>query len=346
MRKSIPLLLLCALLLCGCGRSPAGSEPYSLTIWYADSPLSPGLTQLAEEYNRTRGRDALPVTLRAWESEEQLLRALQNSAPPALVLCSHAFAFSLAEAGSLRETEGIAPVYPDWLRERADCVGRGWFPIGFDLPLLCAPESFPCAPAELLRDAASLARTSGCPALAVERFAPLFYQFMLDAGTEFHADSARDVFSEDYVNLYNLIAGAAFDGGLTFDGAAAPSCHIAASSALPGSDLRGLRFSPLSEGPLLAEGCGLAVTVRETRAQRALPAFLRWLAEPGRMGGLALGAGLIPAAAESLSPENALEAELVSLTGRVLHLPDAGADYYVNQSAFEEQLRAALELLR
>ncbi len=345
MRKAIPvLILLLALLLSACGGRAA--EPYSLTIWYVDTPLSPVVERLAEDYNRTHGRDTLPVTLRAWESSEQLLSTLQHSAAPALILCPHTLAFTLSEAGLLKDAGVAAPAYPDWLCERAACIGQGYFPVGFSLPLLCVPEGTPDRVSELLTYCADRGRETGSPCLFIDRFAPLFYQVLLDNGTEFHAHAARDAFSKDYVNLYNQLAEAVFDGGLTLDESAGNACRIESSTALSGEDLAGCTLRPLSAGPLLAEGFGFAVTVRETRMQRALPDFLRWLLKPGRLGQAALDTGLIPAVADKLSPRDALEAELVRLMDHPLHLPDPDREYYVNQSAFEGEFRAAMELLR
>lgn len=345
MRKAIPaLILLLALLLSACAAQTG--ESYSLTLWYVEGePLAPALIRLAEDYNRSRGRDSLAVTTRAWTDEEQLLNALQTGARPALILCSHALAFSLYDRELLVDPALAFPAYPAWLRERSDCVGRGFYPIGFELPLLCVQDGFPARIDALLERAAAYGRETGEPCLAADRFAPLFYQVLLDAGTEFGAYAPRDAFSPDYVNFYNALTGAVFDRGLSADTAAETPCRIESSTALRARDLSGCSVFPLSDGPLLAEGCGLAVTVRDSRMQRELPDFLRWLMKSGRPGRAALEAGLIPAAEEALSPKDALEEALVSLMGRSLHLPDAESCYYVNRSVFEEDFRAALELL-
>ena len=345
MRKSIPvLLLLLALLLSACGAR--AEESYSLTLWYVEGdPLAPAVLRLAEDYNRSRGRRDLAVTARAWASEESLQNTLQSGARPALILCSHELAFSLYEKDMLHEPAFPAPFYPDWLLARSDCVGRGFYPIGSEVCLLSVADSYPAGLSELVAYAAARGRETAQPCLSVERFAPLFYQVLLDAGTEFSADAARDVFSEDYVNLYNALSGAFFDRGLSADPGAETACRLASGSALLGRDLSGCTLHALSDGPLLAECRGLAVTARDARMQRALPDFLRWLAKSGRMGRAALDAGLIPSGSETLAPRTVLEAELVRLMGRSLHLPDAESGYYVNRSAFEEDFLAALELL-
>ena len=345
MRKCLPvLLLLFALLLSACGARK--EESYSLTLWYVEGdPLAPAVLRLAEDYNRGRAREDLAVTPRAWTSEEFLQNALQSGARPALVLCSHELAFSLYEKDMLLEPAFTSPVYPDWLLARSDCVGRGFYPIGSEVCLLSVADGCPAGLDELLAYAADRGRETAQPCLSVERFAPLFYQVLLDAGTEFGADAARDGFSKDYVNLYNALSGAFFDRGLSADPGAETACRLACGPALLGRDLSGCTLHTLSDGPLLAECRGLAVTARDTRMQRALPDFLRWLAQSGRMGAAALESGLIPSGSETLAPHSVLEAELVRLMGRSLHLPDAESSYYVNRSAFEEYFLAALELL-
>ncbi len=344
MRKTLPaLLLLCALLLCACGTQ--SEEPYSLTLWYVeDDPLAPVFLRLAEDYNRERERDSLAVTTRAWTNEELLLRALESGASPGLVLCSHELAFHLYEQERLYDPKLAVIDCPAWLRERSDCVGHGFFPIGSELPLLCVRNGFPTTLGALLAEGSG-EWESAQPLLAVERFAPLFYQVLLDAGTEFTATARRDELSLDYVNFYNALAGLAFEHVLSAAPEAAAPCRIASSPALRDRELNGCGVYPLSDGPLLATCRGLALTARDTRMQRALPDFLRWLAGSARLGQAALEAGLIPAGEESLRADSPLEATLLSLRERSQHLPDAGCSYYVNQSFFEEEFRAALELL-
>ncbi len=346
MRKALSLLLLfCLMLLAACGQ-PRSEESYSLTLWYVEGdPLAPTLTRLAQEYNRARGKDTLALTLRAWVSEEQLLHMLQSSAPPALVLCPHTLAFTLDEGGLLQERDLVTPIYSDWLCKRSDSIGHGFYPIGFSLPLLCTRERAPESLHALLRSAAAQGRETGLPALYVDRFAPLFYQTLLDTETEFHADPAKDMGCEDYVNLYNALLQCRFDHGLAFGEAVDTPWRIVDSPTLTEQALDGFTLAPLSNGPLLAEGRGLAVTARDGRMQRALPDFFRYLTQSGRLVRTALDAGLIPAAQEAFSPATPLEAALLSLMERPLHLPDARSQYYVNLNSFEEEFIAALELL-
>ncbi len=63
------------------------------------------------------------------------------------------------------------------------------------------------------------------------------------------------------------------------------------------------------------------------------------------MGRLALDAGLLPAVNDPLSPVTPLQALLLSLRSRTLHLPDWNSGYAKNREAFESSFRESLELL-
>lgn len=345
-KRCCALLLLLAALLCACSSVPS-AQAYSLTVWYASDgdPLAPCLERLAETYNAAREKGSLPVTLRGFADEDALVRALENGAVPDLLLCSHALAFTLYERGLLRDPGVAVEGYPVWLTERSGSVGRGYYPLGFDLPLLCAPEGTDTTLPALLDEASAFGRATGRPSCGVDAFAPLFYQTLLDAGVEFTADPDRDLFEISYVNLYNALTAAVFDRGLTADTEQQLPCRLERASALRGRDLTGCALHPLSTGALLAEGRGLAVTSREPRSQRDLPRFLRWLLTPERLSAAALEAGLVPAVPHGAKGSDPLETALIELCGRELHLPDGESQYYVNHSAFESAFRAALELL-
>ena len=342
MRRLLPLLFILAVLLCACGQQQAGFSV--LTVWYtADDPLAPVFEAMAEDYNAARPRGSLAVEGRRFEDEDALTRALNSGAVPDLLLCSHALAFSLAEAGQLKP-QAVTVAYPAWLEARSPCVGTGFYPVGFALPLICSPSDAPGDFLALLEAAAAYGRAAGEPWMSLDAVGPVFYQLLLEQGREFTADFQRETLNEDYASLYNALADAVFDGGVTPDGYGRP-CRIAASDALSGEELGAYSIHPLSAGTLLAEGRGVAILSREPRSQRSLGLFLSWLTEPGRLAGAALEAGLVPALPVPAAPDDPLGAALAKLSGRELHLPDGESQYYRNKMNFEKQLRAALELL-
>lgn len=345
MRKCLSsFILLLALLLSACGT--ARGDSYSLTLWYAEGdPLAQTAEALAAAYNQARGKDTLPVTLRAFADEEHMRSALRSGTQPAVILCSHTLGFTLCEEGLLRDPGLEALPCPDWLRERSDSIGRGFYPLGFELPLLCTRGEAPASLDTLLSAAADFGRKTGLPRLSLDAAAPLFYQVLLDQGQEFTADAERSVLNKNYVNLYNALMEARFTQGLVLGGAIDTDWRIESSAVLRGRDLSGFTLRTLSEAAPLGTAYGLAVTVRDARMQRALPVFLRWLLQPERAGQAALDAGLVPAMERPLPADDPLDAMLLSLMGRELHLPDGDSKYYVNQSAFEITFREAAELL-
>ena len=337
------LLLASALLLTACGLGPR-SEPYTLSVWYVDGdPLAEPLAALAESCRGSRELGTLALLLRPFADQEALTRTLESGLVPDLLLGSHELAFSLYDRGLLVDVGGVSPRYPVWLSHRSDCIGHGFYPIGFSLPLLASRDRQ--SPESLWADAAAYGRWNALPFLCVQSFAPLFYQSLLDQGQEFSADPVKDSLNRNYVNFYNAVAEASFLRGLSTDLELNLPCRIESSLRLASRDLTGLSLAPLSEGNLLAEGYGLIVTAREPRSLRNLPAFLRWFCEGERLGGFALDCGLLPAVDDPLSTETPLQALLLSLRSRTLHLPDWNSSYVRNRSAFESAFRDSLELL-
>ncbi len=336
----LALLLAAVLLLSACGLG-APAERYTLSLWYVEEePLAAPLSLLLKGYPEQSG---LSVSLRPFSDTESLTKALDSGLVPDLLLGSHELAFSLYDKGLLAEVGDISPRYPGWLALRSDCIGHGFYPVGFSLPLLVSRDVQD--PRQLLTDTAAYGRWKGQSFLCVENFAPLFYQALLDQGLEFTADPARDSLNQNYVNLYNAITEAAFTHGLSSDCRLDLPCRVEDSPSLIRRSWDSYYLTPISEGDLLAEGYGLIVTAREPRSLRNLPRFLGWLCEGKRLGRLALDAGLLPAVSDPLSTDTPLQALLLSLRNRTLHLPDWNSGYAKNREAFETSFRASLELL-
>ena len=341
MRKRLLPLLLAVLLLAGCAR-PAPDSAYSLTLWLVEGdPLAPALHVLAEIYNATRGRDTLPLSLRLFESEERLLAALHSGAAPALALLRRETALSLAESGLLVDP-GLSPVYPSWLSGYDGLIGHGYYPVGFSLPLLCCAESAPASLSALLEESARRGRAGESACLYIGSYAPVFRQGLLDSGEDIAAAFTQRSQNRSYVNLYNLVADAVFDGGLSLSPGGVYPWRIESGSALRAQNLTGKTLRPLSDGALCAACSGLAVTVRESRMRRALPDLLRWLFDAQRLPAAALDAGLIPASPLSRAPADALDEALLALVDRPLVLDGGAAE---TPEDFDAALREALALL-
>lgn len=339
MKKIVCLILAAAIALglCACGARK--DTPAPISLWYAeDDPLAAELSALAEEYDNGRGRDAAPVSLRAFEDEAQLSAALRT-AQPELLLCSHALAFSLYARGALAAVDGVSAPWPDWLSERSESVGVNVFPLGAEVQLLCAA---PGTPANAAAPAAPY---------TVDSFAALICQRMLDRGSEFLADGERDLFNADYRAVYNELAQDIYDGRLILT--EQPGAELVAGGALPCAIVgsaslaarRDLAVSPLPEKTPVAEGYCLAVLRASGQRGHSAAAFLTWLLKGERAGSLALQCGLVPLcpAAGDGSP---LSEALLKTAGEPLCLPDGESAYYKNRADFEAAFRAATEFLK
>ncbi len=344
------LLALCLLPpLCACGKE-AASEPVSL--WLAeDDPLAPAMTQAAVEYNRVKKASAAPVEPRRFDSGEALERALGNARPD-LLLCSHTLSFSLDDR-SLLTSPGVSVSYPEAVAYRSEGIGRSVFPIGSRVQLLCSLGEVPADLAALCERAASHGAETRLPFLGADSYADLLCQLVLSSG-EFHADRERDCFNAAFQTGWNALAGAAFSGGLYVgDGDASALLRSGLPAVLVYSDAlaegypadRSLSLLCPEGTPLLADQRTLAVLSREGRQQRGAAAFLRWFFTGDRAARLALSCGLIPALPGGEGTD-ALSSLLLSLRERTLWLADGGCDYLKNRSAFEQDFRNTMDLLK
>lgn len=339
-RKPFALLLLAALLLSGCAGTQ-NADRYALTLWYAEGdPLAPVLSARCESYNENRARGSLAVEMRAFETEEKLLAALQGGAAPALALLGHEAAFSLYQAGLLFDP-GLSPAYSDWLTARDGCIGHGYYPLGCSLPLLRCRGAAALPVPSLLSEAAAREK----PCLYIGDYAALFAQQALDAGLVFVPDWAQRMQDEYYVNLYNAIALAALSGGLSLDEPGV-RYRIDDSAALRAEGSEGAAYCPLSADTPWARCRGLAVTAREARMRKALPTLLSRLFGDETLSPAVLAAGLVPALPCEFTASDALDEALLALRGRALRLPDGDLHTAREESDFSQTLRAALSLLR
>jgi len=346
MRRVLCLVLLLCLLLMGCGAQK--TDAAALSLWCAaDDPLLPALREAAETYDRSRKSGALPVAIREFEDAAALTNAL-NTARPDLLLCSHTLAFSLSDRG-LTTDAGPALPYPEGIHARAEGIGRSVFPVGSRVHLLVSREEIPPDLAGLC----ALAAKSGGPFLAADSYADLLCQAALGSG-EFHADREKDCFNEAFRETWNALAEAAFAGGIAAGDAPVlsllesglPAAYVFSDSLAAGLPA-GCALTAPDTGrlPRLADLRCLAVTAREGRPQQNAAAFLRWLFSGERPARLSLEAGLIPALPGGEGAD-ALRSLLLELRDDPLFFADGGSDYVKNRTAFEQEFRSVLDLLK
>ena len=348
----IACFLLCAcLLLSGCGEEIQTPEEETVSIWLVEGELlAAELAALAEQFNNA----SFPVKaeLRTFANEEELGAAL-DSARPDLILCGHERAVALHEQGRLRDVSAgftHAPAYSESFLALSDCVGSAFFPIGAETELLAVN-----GPA-FDQSAASARGQQGQVFFTADSFTSLFTLALGPVGSGFSGVREQDILREDYKRVYNLLAEAAYEGGLAAcDSPALPLaengdvvCALVSSIELTGELSGELELHPLS-GPAgcFARAVGLAVTSPFSGREQAIAKFLSWLLQPQRAVELALSHGLIPAVT-GWEPEEAgvLDTALLSLSSAELYFPPLDSGYFRTDGEFEHRFRAALEMLK
>ena len=365
---TLALALSLALALGGCAVLPETEEPEGpvTTLWlYRGQPAAEALEQLAADYNATQPES--PLVLRVFASEQAMADAM-NEARPDLLLCPGERGFALYAQGKLREA-APAVALSGAFSALDDSVGRAFFPLGAETPLLAvnaaaylaspvtsgAGDAALKAPESLFSLAAAHGRSTGQPFFAASSWFTLFETALRQRGAAFDGsfEGLRD--DADAAALYNALAEAAFARGVYTGSEPAAElvrrgyvvCALVASRELA-RDAEGLvcyaapaAGEPGAEVLAPARVWGLAVSAGDESALPGLEAFLSWLLQPERAGALALDEGLLPAVpldeagAEPGSLEEALRATLESCT-----LYAAPAD----EGGFDERLRAALAL--
>ena len=363
--------LLCAcFLLSACGEESVETpQEETVSIWFVDGALlSAELRTLSEQFNSA----SFPVKteLRAFADEAELGAAL-DSARPDLILCGHERAVSLYEENRLGDVStGFSqpPAYNESFLALSDCVGRAFFPIGAETELLAvngtafeSSEAGALGPNSLstlegLCAAAAACGQQGQVFFTADSFTALFAAALGPLGSGFSGLREQDMLSEDYKRVYNLLAEAAYEGGLAACDSPALSlaesgevvCALVSSIELTGELSGELELHPLP-GPAgcFARAVGLAVTSPFSGREQAIAKFLSWLLQPQRAVGLALSHGLIPAVT-GWEPEEAgvLDTALLSLSSAELYFPPLDSGYFRTDGEFEHRFRAALEMLK
>jgi len=371
MKKTI-IAAICALFICcifcSCSKTEEENRD-TVSIWYAPDCHVPAekLVALVNEYNELRSEDYLAVSLRSFESIETLANAFESGRPD-LLLCSHDKAFDLYDRGELRDIKAelgnALPQYVQTISQRSPAIGGSFYPLGSQVPLVYVREDVynPVIFSDFeafLAEASGYYSTYNCPFFTADSFSQLFYSLLLRLDTEFHADSKTDSRSKNYTYVYNLIANAAYYGGLApmesrgveLVQSGKLAAAIVASSDLAAAQEEYYCFCPLPEfggnSVCLANIQGFAVTAREGRSLDSIVSFLSWLFENERLNTLALGSGLVPAAAYTGNTSGGkLESLLLELSDSSdLHTPDYYCDYMKNRYEFEVYIRAALSQL-
>lgn len=372
MKKRNLIAVLAALgIVCGIfffARTRSDDSRGTLTIWYVESAIGADrLSKLADSYNKSTSRAELPVKLKGFADEEELAAAFDSGAPD-LVFTSHYRAFDMAARGKLADmSDYIKPAslaYPKELSSRNECIGKSFFPVGCDVPILlrntalCQGADLSTFPA-LTHSAQSYFDETGAAFYAVDSYSALFFTALLREGEEFTAELTSKP-TEAYALLYNSLAENVYTGAaaLYADSAAQRvfsgelACAVTSVSSLAltlESPFAISAVPPLtteSGQGALGEAWGFAVTALGSRSMNDIAAFLSYVFSDNRDARLALQSRLVPAQETSLITRDGLYTALLTLDpGGITALPAADSTFCTRRDAFERDFRARLAFL-
>lgn len=257
MKRLISIIIaLASLLLClsGCGgvvsvsTSPVPeAERTKITVWYVDdgSLIWDSFRTLISNYNDCNGATAgIRVSAKSFASDAELLTALTDAGDkaPAAVFCGLAAALSINSVTvstgtyfSASSPGGVASEYlaAGELNGKVQCVPVAVAPdmlmvnktlasklTDYNASALSTIEGV-CAAAQKYND------LTGRHFFTADSFTNLFRASLAQFGNEFHAERGQDIKNQYYVYLFNLLAEAAYNGGVT--AAEGDAAHLVAS---------------------------------------------------------------------------------------------------------------------
>lgn len=330
------------------------AEVQSLVLWLAeDAPLVEHLDALAAAFSAQHPET--PLRIFRFSDAEELRRALAQGKPD-LLLCSGGQAAALAAEGKLAANmdEEAALL----LRPCFQSAPSGFFPLGGELPVLVVKEEnralLPASGSleDFCAQAEGYARRYELPFFSVDSFTSLFAGTLAQKGSPFYAMREMDLESEAYREVYNMLAGSAFEGGLvSLDEAVLSAvergdlvCGICSSRELlddAAEDIVVLPLPPMAGCEALTESTLWGLAVPEG-AQSGAADFLAWLYAQPAAAEAALDAGLLPAAG---SDWEAAERFAAVLEGCRVCCSTEDSGFARNGTNFEQSFRAALALL-
>lgn len=397
MKRLISIIMaLACLLLCltGCGgmvsvsTSPVPeAERTKITVWYTDdgSLLWDSFRTLVGRYNGCDGATAgIRVSAKAFSSDTELLAALTAAGDdtPAAVLCGldaalsiNGVAVSTGTYFSASSPGGVASEYfaAGELDGKVRCV-----PIAAAPDMLMVNKTLAskltdysdsalstiegvCAAAQKYND------LTGRHFFTADSFTNLFRASLAQFGTEFHADRGQDIKNQYYVYVFNLLAEAAYNGGVTAaKGDAAKLVATGEFACAFVSTAEIMKYSKqvdagsISILPYPVVSCGKAlypaslveasITASGDRAQTAAAVFISWLL--GNSASLTGGTGYFPttqalassaSGADSSPLCNMVTAAVKSMAKNyAVVLPAPSAKAYASNTQFESSFRETL----
>jgi len=359
--RAAALALAAMVSLAGSGCSnPKILEKETVEIWCLEAePFAQELSALADEYNASGRSEAYRLKTVMFASENELAEKLDESRP-ALLLCDRTIAESLNDRELL-----VSPVisandfkFESFAVASDDFVGKSFFPVGASVQLLAYKDGLADETVEDFFSLCERASTIKNGFLGVDDYSAMINALLLSKGEKLGSedDNLKSVL---YVDIYNTVAGLAFDGGL-YLGGEAPAKLVESGSmmaayvysdALSEIDLSKIRvcLSPCIDGEercCIAKMRGLAYTNEDVSHGPITTDFIKWLFSEGRTVNAAVKACLLPCV-DWKAGDDASELEKVLYqakeTCNIIERFDCG-NYLTVSSEYEKYIRQALSI--
>ncbi len=353
---------LCALIYLVADRVYGTAAGPELSLWYLRSDAAgDALNKLGLSYN-TKARGEARLTLRSFDSEEELAAALDTEVPD-MLLCSYVKAADLGSRGLLSEAETEDISFPEAVTAVMPGAGSCFYPLGSRVTVLirsralCADIPEPDSLETLAEQCAEYTERTGQPFISAQSWAELINVQMCSLGAEF--SGLLDAGDGDFKRVYNTLASLGYGYSLTTAGdgcaekvtAGELACAFVPSTSL--STLSGKKVSVMApplpeEGEALcpAELMGIAVTGGHSQRLPSAADFLNWLYRSGGDRTLALASAMIPVS-EGKSGSGFWAQPLAALAAQrqlVYMAPDSG--YFASRAGFDAAFTKAIDLLQ
>ncbi len=341
----------------------------AVTLWVQkEDVLFSEIEKLVGSFNADMTRKTLPVEIKSFENEEELVEAYETGSPD-ILCCTHFHAFSLHEREKLADISAeetfVSPNYPKSLQSRHSSIGTGFFPLGISVPVAVLNNSLAYRRSfENLEDFFAAAedhtKRTAKPFFAFDSSADLFYICTLRSGEEFNGGFDDISKSERLLRLYNLFAEATFAGSISYVGEDGIKylankvlpCVITSSDKLTDIDPDTVTVLAVpapadsKNTDTLGTACGFAVTNGGCRSKRDTAAFISWAFSENRSTQAALACMLVPAAAGGKAAAGSTEALLIDIAeNSLISLPAPNSNFISDKPEFEESFRKETERL-
>lgn len=400
MRKHISVLLCISLMLClfvGCGNepevtpteNPTVKSASTISVWYVDNGnrIWENLSDIIKLYNNGDGAfNKINVITKTFPSEAELLSKLAiTGTKPNIIICSSDFSSYIAASDynvctsryfSSANLSDIITEYLDSGKLDGTLIS---IPIAVSANIIISNNYLTQSMGvqnqttfstieNICSTAYDYAEKYGQPFFSSHSFSQLFRILLAQKDVQFHAYKDLDIQNEKYVEIYNLLAESAFDGGITSfsDNEVTLVSQGKLAAALVDSADVIQNIDSIDDDSVTFYACpstnagkniyqmnitSLMMLDGKQAANDASAEFVKWLLT--KSYDLTDGTGHLPTSAKNSAaifnsaPSEGVYGDIISviklhIQGNKKNIPATDSDYYKNSQFFESNFRDTL----